>query len=97
MTSPKKIKRQSRELIKFLKSKGDVSINSNGDLVLGDSLNGKLKSFILSSPTIKIALLNELLGYENPNHSIQKAMIDEAKMKLSALNGYKSQVPPNEK
>ena len=51
-------------------------------------MSDKLKSFIFSSPTIKIALLNDLIGYESPHHSVQKAMIMEAKMKLKTLNTY---------
>ena len=39
MTSPQKIKNQSRELIKFLKSKGDISINHSGDIMMSDSIN----------------------------------------------------------
>lgn len=97
MTSPQKIKRQSRELIKFLKSKGEVSINNHGDLIIGESIPQNLRNFILTSPTIKIALLNELLGYESPNYSLQKAMIDEAKSKLSVLNGFKSSLPQAER
>lgn len=30
---------------------------------MGDTINEKIKSFIHSSPTIKIAILNHLLGY----------------------------------
>lgn len=81
-------------MVKFLKSKGDISISPSGDLLIGDSLNDKLKSFIFSSPTIKIALLNDLIGYENPNHSVQKSMIDEAKIKLSHLHGYNMKLTP---
>lgn len=72
MTSPQKIKNQTRELIKYLKSKGDISIGPNGDLKVSDSFNPRLRAFIFSSPTIKIALLNDLIGYESPHHSLQR-------------------------
>lgn len=63
MTSPSKIKRLSRELVKYLKKKGGVTISPNGEIKMGENINDKLKSFIYSSPTIKIAILHHLQGY----------------------------------
>mgnify|MGYP007068596422 CR=1 FL=1 len=41
---------------------------------MNENINDKLKSFIYSSPTIKIAILNHLLGYESPHYSARKRM-----------------------
>lgn len=41
---------------------------------MNDKINEKLKSFIYNSPTIKIAILNNLLGYESPRFSYQKRL-----------------------
>lgn len=72
MTSPSKIKRLSRELVKYLKSKGGISVNLNNQLKMNDQINDKLKAFIYSSPTIKVAILNHLIGYGYPLHSYKR-------------------------
>lgn len=74
MTSPSKIKRLSRELVKYLKKKGGVSINASGEIKMSENIDAKLRSFINSSPTIKIAILHHLLGYENPFFSQRRKM-----------------------
>lgn len=88
-TSPSKIKKLSRELVKYLKSKGNVSIDVNGELKMSDNINENLRSFIYSSPTIKVAILNHLLGYESPAHSIRKSMEQQAKAHLSEIRNIK--------
>lgn len=42
-SSPKKIKVQSRELIKYLKEKGEVSFSDKGDIRLSNSMNKNLR------------------------------------------------------
>lgn len=61
-------------MVKYLKNKGGISISPGGELKMSDTINDKLKSFIYSSPTVRIAILNHLLGYENPNFSHKKKM-----------------------
>lgn len=58
----------------YLKEKGGVSISLGGELKMSDSINENLKSFIYSSPSIKIALLNHLIGYESPQFSVKRKM-----------------------
>jgi hypothetical protein len=58
MTSPSKIKRLSKKLVKFLQSKGDIMMNVHGELRMSEKINDKLKVFLSSSPTVKIAILN---------------------------------------
>lgn len=62
-TSPNKIKRLTRELVKYLKNKGGITISPGGELKINDNINEKLKSFLYSSPTVKIAILNHMIGY----------------------------------
>lgn len=52
---------------------------------MNENINEKLKSFIYSSPTIKIAILNHLLGYESPQYSARKRIEMQAKNKLASL------------
>ena len=56
---------------------------------MSDNINENLRSFIYSSPTIKVAILNHLLGYESPAHSIRKSMEQQAKAQLSEIRGIK--------
>jgi hypothetical protein len=39
---------------------------------MNDQINDKLKAFIYSSPTIKVAILNHLIGYGYPLHSFKR-------------------------
>lgn len=71
--------------MKYLKKKGGVSINQKGELKVSDALSDKMKEFILSSPLIKIALLNEEIGYESPHSEFNRESIQEAKNRLVNL------------
>ena len=71
--------------MKYLKKKGGVSINQKGELKVSDALSDKMKEFILSSPLIKIALLNEEIGYESPHNEFNRESIQEAKNRLTNL------------
>jgi hypothetical protein len=92
-TSPSKIKRHSKDLVKYLKSKGNVSIDGNGELKMSDNINENIRAFVYSSPTIKVAILNHLLGYESPSHSVRKSMEQQAKAQLSEIRNIKVSQP----
>lgn len=62
-TSPNKIKRLTKELVKYLKNKGGITISPGGELKINENINEKLKSFLYSSPTVKIGILNHMIGY----------------------------------
>ena len=66
-----------------------MSIGPSGDLRLSDSISEKVKNFIYSSPAIKIALLNDLIGYENPNHFRNQISENQAKASINDLSGYR--------
>lgn len=59
--------------MRFLKKRGDISINEKGEIRVSDGLSDKMKSFIFSSPIVKIAILNDLMSYENPRNPINRA------------------------
>lgn len=87
--------------MKFLKKRGDISINQKGEIRVSDGLSDKMKSFIFSSPTVKIAILNDLMSYESPRDPINRIDFSEGqyKMKLAELNtlGAQEQISEEDK